>query len=137
MMRDRLIELLQEAEKKCQDTKQCENCIGFGMGNECVNYLFANYLLANGVIVPPCKIGQTVWLCTSPENIRGYDFDGDGEQKEIFECVVENITFYSSGTHQVRCYCNGKFVAHYLSFSDLGKTVFLTREEAEARLKGR
>lgn len=33
-MRDRLIKLLQKAEKKCNDTKQCENCVGFGKGAE-------------------------------------------------------------------------------------------------------
>ncbi len=116
-MRERLIELLKHE---------------FGTK---VSEITADWLLENGVVIPPCNIGQTVWLCTSPENIRGYDFDGDGEQKEIFECVVENVTFYSSGTHQVRCYCNGKFVAHYLRFSDFGKTVFLTREEAEQALR--
>lgn len=54
-MRDRLIELLQGADKKCADTKQCENCVGYGNGSECVNYLIADYLLANGVIVPDIR----------------------------------------------------------------------------------
>ena len=116
-MRERLIELLKHE---------------FGTK---VSEITADWLIENGVVAPPCKIGQTVWLCTSPENISGYDFDGDGEQKEVFECVVENVTFYSKGTNQVRCYCNGKFVAHYLRFSDFGKTVFLTREEAEQALR--
>lgn len=83
----------------------------------------------------PCKIGQTVWLVTSPYNISGYEFEGDGEKVKVFECVVESITFYSKGTHQVRCYCNGEFVAHYLRFCDFGKTVFLTPEEANKKLK--
>lgn len=122
-MLDRLIELLNK------------NSWDYLLGEENVKVL-ADYLLANGVIAPPCKIGQTVWLCTSPENISGYDFDGDGEQEQVFECIVENVTFYSSGAHQVRCYCNGKFVAHYLRFSDFGKTVFFTREESERALKG-
>lgn len=48
--KERLIKLLEEAEKKCNDTKQCENCVGFGHGCECVNHLIAEHLLSNGVV---------------------------------------------------------------------------------------
>ena len=61
-MKDKLIKLLQQADKKCNDTKQCENCVGWGHGEECVNHLIADYLLKNGVIVPPCKVGDTVYV---------------------------------------------------------------------------
>lgn len=50
-MRERLIELLKSADEQCADTKQCENCIGFGKGKDCVNHLIADYLLKNGVVV--------------------------------------------------------------------------------------
>lgn len=51
-MRDRLIELIKKAKK---DTR----------GANCDlerNMIFADNLLANGVIVPPCKVGDTVFV---------------------------------------------------------------------------
>lgn len=131
-MRERLIELLQKADKRCDDTKRCEDCIGFGKGRECVNYNIADYLLANGVIVPPCKVGQTVYVLTtdSPTGI---------EETKISQVIV-------------RCKGNCKMQYSILapciyddwgkakwSFcdNDFGKTVFLTREEAKKALAER
>lgn len=71
---------------------------------------FADYLLANGVIVPPCKLGQTVyWLD-----------DGKIKQGEVFE-----ISLHSDGllVHTGTQYCLER--------------VFLTREEAEKALAER
>lgn len=50
-MRDRLIELIKGAKNKAKD------------GNCDIerNMLFADHLLRNGVIVPPCKVGDTVY----------------------------------------------------------------------------
>lgn len=127
-MRDRLVELLTDNFPHCDNPLQ-------DTYDEIVERL-ANHLIENGVILPPCKVGKTVWICTSPVNISGYEFNGDGEQDEIFECVIGSITFYEQ-SNQVRCYCNGKFVAHYLRLSDFGKTVFLTREDAEKALRER
>ena len=51
-MRDRLIELLKETFEYTRGT-----CIDFDESAE----INADNLLANGVIVPPCKVGQTVY----------------------------------------------------------------------------
>lgn len=50
-MRDRLIELIAEADKVCDNTKHCDKCVGYGKGMYCINHLVADHLLANGVIV--------------------------------------------------------------------------------------
>lgn len=50
-LKQRLIELLKEADKRCDDTKQCENCVGFGHGADCINYLIADHLIANSVTI--------------------------------------------------------------------------------------
>lgn len=68
----------------------------------------ADYLLANGVIVLPCKVGDTV-----------YQIDAE----RVFESQVEAIIYATDS----------------IAFDErvIGKTVFLTREEAERALKER
>ena len=76
----------------------------------------ADHLLASGVIVPPVKVGQTVYHL-------GYSF-----KVEEIEILQDNI-FYrcgNTGTDDYMAFCE----------SDIGKTVFLTKEEAEKALKG-
>lgn len=86
------------------------------------------HLLANGVILPPATVGQTVYFM--------YD-------DEIFEAKVISI--------EINLYTNPRFwisleyyspifgTCEYKSRVDLmlSKTVFLTREEAEAVLERR
>ncbi len=72
----------------------------------------ADYLLDNGVIVLPCKIGDTVYRVCK----KKYDVDGYGMQWVEDWGIVTNA------------FSLGMFYA-------IGKTVFLTREAAEAALK--
>ena len=74
----------------------------------------ADYLLEEGAILPPCKIGDTVYrICK-----RKYDVDGYGMQFIEDWGIVTNA--FSLGMYH-----------------EIGKTVFLTREAAEAALKVR
>lgn len=81
-------------------------------------FLSADCLLDEGVIVLPCKVGQTVWftseLYTQP-----------------FQTVITSIEVYEEET--VICASSGT-EWHY---EDFGKTVFLTKEEAEQALAER
>lgn len=111
--RERLIELIREAMKNHEIT--IENYV-----IPTSDYI-ADYILKNGVVVPPCKIGDTVYKITS---------------KGICEIKIENIY----------CWCNEiwKFngwskideykIEYEFSFKDIGKTIFLTYEEAEQAL---
>ena len=85
----------------------------------CVPDELADYLLANGVIVPPVGIGQKVYRTSG--NFRG---------EKIYEGVVDQIIAYDD--RETRFYVYG----HPLSFVEcnIGKTVFLTKEEAEQAL---
>ena len=83
----------------------------------------ADYLIKNGVVLPPCKVGDTV-----------YYLDG----KTIVKDVVHCISF--GGRHGV----NAKGFIHMhdsdkdnitISFNSFGKTVFLTKDQAEQKLK--
>lgn len=118
-MRDRLVELLQSV------PAEHDGCRGVGR--------IADHLIANGVIVSPCKVGDTV-----------YSFC------EVFGAVLP----YFVETLNIAYYDKNKIVCQYeanctnveenelldsidFEFDDIGKTVFLTREEAEAALRKR
>lgn len=129
-MRDRLIELL--LSKSCWNNEcpevNCEDCdcipVAIGDGDR-----IADYLLANGVIVPPCKVGQTVYKVVNDKRV-----------KKPYKCKVIGFWYsedeHCNNVHLVR-YINGVFDCSFsVPFTDFGKSVFLTREEAEQALKG-
>ena len=121
-MRDRLIELLNEADKKCDDTKHCWDCVGHGKGMYCVNHLTADHLLANGVIVPPCKVGETIYFA-------------DLENKSVWD---GNLVSFSLDAAHLWFNCHYKCGLNiWHPIEDFGKTVFLTKELAEKELERR
>ena len=122
-MRDRLIELL--CNVKCEGEECFGNC-PHRIGQKCNKvqrlemcsvFAIAEHLLSAGVIVPPCKAGDTVWY---PSKYCGRPYPINITHLEIYE---EEIIIYSEGGSEWRP-------------EDIGKTVFLTREEAEQALKG-
>ena len=126
-MRDRLIELLQIGdETRRNPLRWCDD--------EIVESL-ADHLLANGVIVPPCKVGDKVWFV---ERRYSYffktfrEFVNEGYVKAIKVSMKPmKITIEYPDVDDTKGRCKG---ADY-SATSIGKTVFLTREEAEAKLK--
>ena len=100
----------------------------FGTGKPYAE-VYADYLLANGVIVPPCKVGDALYFL--------YD-DTFAYRPKITTYIYETNDWYfdidQKGTsilpRSVRSY-KGKH--HYY----LGETVFLTKEEAEKALAER
>ena len=78
----------------------------------------ADYLLANGVIVPPCKVGEIVWLIRNGK---------------IEETTVEKVVLKDGGLY-LKLLCNSFYETTCRS---IGKTVFLTKEEAEKALEER
>ena len=111
--RDRLIELIQNAV------------------NGCARHwaeIIADYLLANGVIVLPCKVGDTVYYIEGayynsirqtarPIKVTEISWKAGRSGKDLGFALIANGTRYK--------------------FSSIGKTVFLTKEEAEQALKER
>ena len=143
-MRDRLIELLQEASTEAgkhfrETTKKVLAEKGrFNSATDIdrrnIYEVEADYLLENGVIVPPCKVGQTVYRAT--KLVNGDEFVTEG-------IIFEVSSTYENGTAKTRFYFWAKGdewkSRHYSLWCDLtefGKTVFLTKEEAEQALKG-
>ena len=117
-----------------------EPCCGMGkcIDNNCnlVNEVckkLAEYetLEEQGLLVRlPCKVKDTIWeLCLC----------SDGNYR-IFPMIVKSISKYGTlrqvekGTTIWHIYAESDYTYVYKNFTDLGKTVFLTREEAEKKL---
>ena len=114
--RERLIDLIIEAER----TDPLK-------GNSIV-YL-ADYLLEHGVVVPPCKVGDTVWWVTEI-------VDKNCEEKsDILLGEIASFSMQKEGLWAFCRYVDGLTFWHLVS--DIGKEIFLTREEAERALKER
>lgn len=83
----------------------------------------------------PCKVGDTVYVVTSPFNVFD-DIEYDENMKdEVYEAYVSSVSFYESG-EQFRIYAKvtNHFIGAYFRECDFGKTVFLTKSEAESKL---
>ena len=84
----------------------------------------------------PCKIGDTVWVVTHPINVfDDIEYD-EYAQDELYEAYVSSITFYKN-SNQYRIYAKetNQFIKAYFRGCDFGKTVFLSKKEAEKALK--
>ena len=120
--RERLVELIKNAKN---DKNLCwydlyDLCSEDGC---CAEY-FADYLMSNNVMVLPMKLGQTCFATYS----RMVDVD---------ECRVSSLTQKADGSFKIRLTnLRGKWVFE-ITEDEIGKTVFLSREEAENVLKER
>ena len=107
-MRDMLIELIQDI-KLCNPT------------NWDKPEFMALALLADGVVLPPCNVGDTVYKChTVNLNPTG----------EITKRTIKQITFSAFTV-------TDDGASGWFDIDDIGKTVFLTREDAEKSLRER
>lgn len=118
--RERLIELLiQGGRQPCGigdpwEENHCKGC-EYEHEKDCRLIMMADYLLANGVIVPMCKIGDTVY---QTDGVRIYEL-------EILDVSLRrNKPYYETES---------------IDFDGdaIGKTIFLTKEEAEKALAER
>lgn len=87
----------------------------------------ADHLLANGVIVPPCKVGAKAYHLTTVDTLSEFG--------EIFEGVVKAITKEEMHIWIYCIYDNG--LSYHYTESDIGKRLFFSKEEAEAKLAER
>ena len=114
-MRDRLIDLLIETPCNADycAARDCGRCGELDKLDRCQIEAIADYLLASGVVVIQCNIGDTVY---QTDGIRIYEL-------EILDVSLrKNKPYYETESID-------------FDESAIGKTVFLTREEAEQKLK--
>ena len=120
--KERLIKLLMQGELEA-DKQGVFNC----SRSEWKAEIMADFLLSNGVIVPPCCIGDTVYeIRENGKNpISGRRFDRCITTVQMLDCAaIRKSTLYA----KEKRYAKNDSVR-------LGKTVFLTREEAEKALE--
>ena len=103
--RDRIAEIIRNARMNANPLSQ-------------VGYAEADALLANGFILPPCKVGDTVYR---PSKYLGY--------------VVPFVIISFEATQSEMFYTDDSDNIIYIG--EIGKTVFLTKEEAEKVLAER
>lgn len=116
--RERLVELVVQYKREEHDDL-----------TYCDIELLCDYLLANGVIVPPCKVGQMVYICAS------LDLDCEKEKIEIWKGEVESVSLGKDG---LWIFCRFECgLTYWYPIKRFVKDVFLTREEAEQALKER
>lgn len=111
-MRDRLIELLDVIIHSSMKT----------LGE------IADILLANGVIAPPCKVGDMVYFINRYNHIMLY-------KDRVYEASVSRIVVTKFGVSVV-IQIHGGHAVNEIPYVEFGKDFFLTREEAEQALKG-
>jgi hypothetical protein len=124
-MRDMLVELMKTA--NVYDGYDCLLC---EKPNDYCEYCWAeklaDHLIEMGVVVPPCKVGDKTFLLL--EKING-DYD-----------VVESKCVRIVDNGYSKCYSmyfDCKEIGNTLEWDicDFGKWVFLTKEQAEQKLK--
>lgn len=133
--RERLIHLLCNVDCNGADRReggcsfrQDSRCNVIQKLDMCMVETIVDHLLANGVIVPPCKAGDTVYYVID----RGNSVQSRVSEIKIhcIEITDEMIIYANTSTHHRY---------NYVRFGreDIGKTVFLAREEAEKALAER
>lgn len=120
--RERLIELLKQADEHAVRRLITDY-------NEAIADN-ASYLLDNGVIVPPCKVGDKVYYINTQYHIALY-------RNKIYEAKVARMVVTSLGVCLVIHIKDESGCCEIPDIRDFGKTVFLTREEAKKALAER
>ena len=124
-MRERLIELINEMAKYIYEQLMDGNCEQSLYAVEHIDELKADYLLDNGVIVPPCKVGDKFWMIDCSNRIQ--------------KCKIFSVNYHKNQNDDMWMY--GIKIEDGMVLTceddDIGKYVFLTREEAERALQGR
>ena len=131
-MRDRLIELLQKRScfyNKSKCNSRCSNCDYVTIDDNDIGKL-ADHILANSGIVLPCKVGDKVYVIN----------EWEGEETAVFSMKIESedsgwVVFLKARVTDYAIKSKDGYASIFKTFI-FGKTVFLTKEEAERALKG-
>lgn len=112
-MRDRLIELLKETFEYTKGT-----CIDFDEAAE----INADHLIANGIVAPPVKVGQTVWVYNQSRN--------NVYKNTVVSVKIGGESLYKNKiTVEYRNACGESSYRKY-TWAQIGKQVFFTEREA-------
>lgn len=110
------------------------DCLGKGGALNCTK--LADYLLEHGIIVPPCKVGDTYYTIQKYCNTDPFDIEKEPVMPWDceFYCSRADCSFKEYRIDEHR-FCTVSSILD--AEKAIGKTKFLTREEAERALKER
>lgn len=121
-------------------SEPCTGCEFNTNDDKCDTYARkAAYLVANGILCPPCKVGDTVYEVIAYKNkANGNRVDG-----HIRPCVVKSI--HLSDAHSKKdepyitlgaggSYLHGAYIKR-VPIDEFGKSIFPSEEQAEQKLK--
>ena len=118
--RERLVELLDKAFLECDDN----------YGRPCTEQV-ADYLMSNNVVVLPCKVGDTVYYINEYSDIYLC-------KDTIYEAKVARMVITKNNEIALVIHIKDESgLTEYPNVKNFGKTVFLSRAEAENALKER
>lgn len=127
-MRERLIDLLKS--KSCRENlcmgKNCADCEYIAIFEGDIEKI-ADHLLENGVIVLPCKVGDVVYII---------DEGDECTEPYVLDVTITTIGYDIGGFWITMNLPLGFKMSAHIGERSFGKTVFLTREDAERALKG-
>lgn len=129
--RERLVELLKN--DNCPSPFICDANCKYINSENCLAERMADYLLENGVIAPPCRVGDTMYVEFERQvyPVCVYAIRINTKRKDKRICVDGIFAIeYPYGSYDYRYRANFKW-------KNVGKTIFYTREEAENALKER
>ena len=124
---ERLVELL----LKCDKESEVLDCFNERPKKTQSAELIADYLMSNNVVVLPCKVGDTVYY------INEY-YDIYLCKDTIYEAKVARMVITKNNEISLVIHIKDESgLTEYPNVKNFGKTVFLSREEAENVLKER
>lgn len=144
--RERLVELIQEGKSHafcdiCEGRSDCENC---------ENERLADYLMSNNVVVLPCNVNDVLYViatklpcyaCKCCSDFCHKDCKISNKTKLVVKRAKVDAVSFLHNSNEIHVEIDGDNNTHSYSatyyFDDFGKTVFLSREEAENVLKER
>lgn len=136
-MRDRLIKLL-TTDVSCDKSDGCSHCEYNYCDDKCNEHyggLIADYLLENGVVVPPCKVGSDIYYIGIRNGIiqeMQVNYGTFGKNGLKMSAVCKDGSEFCSVVCAREKTCGLDFCKE-----NIGVTVFLAREEAEKALAER
>ena len=131
-MRDRLIELIKR--DNCRNPFTCSPKCTYVISDDCHSERLADLILADGWIRLPCKVGDTIWEVE--KDCLNCKHFSDGGYSDFCECVLDdNKNMFECDFDKDCMYKIYPKVFNYSMIDNFGKTVFLSREESEQKLK--
>lgn len=122
--REKLIKLLKNAKYPLFKGYPAEVSLGVQHSDLAFEYI-ADYLLANGVIAPPVKVGTEVFFVAEWDN-------------DVYRVIKGTLISYSLDAKSLWFNCRYDCGLNYWHpINDFGERVFSTKEEAEKALKER